>query len=260
MSYYAKYTKKVYEPSSTTPFPLSRSKIESFVECPRCFYMDARLGTSKPSIPQFTLNSAVDNLLKNEFDLLRQAGEKHELMKLYNIDAVPLVHPDLAKWRDDAHTYEGISVIHQPTNFKISGLIDDVWVDREGKFIMVDYKSTSTTKEISLDDQYKQAYKRQMEVYQWIFRQSGFQVLDTGYFVFANADKNLPKFDGKLIFKMSIVEHKGNDSWIEPTLMKIKDTLDSTEIPEQSPDCEYCSYRKQSAEKVALWKSEHQKK
>ncbi len=222
--------------------------------------MDSRLGTSKPSIPQFTLNSAVDNLLKNEFDILRQTGESHELMKLYKINAVPLKHKDLPKWRDDAHTYEGISIFHPPTNFKVSGLVDDVWVDDDGNFIMVDYKSTSTTKEISLEDQYKQAYKRQMEVYQWIFRQNGFPVQDIGYFVFANADKNLPKFDGKLQFKMTIVEHKGNDSWVEPTLKQIKNTLDSTDIPEQSPDCEYCAYRKQSAEKVAAWRLEHPKK
>jgi hypothetical protein len=44
----------------------------------------------------------------------------------------------------------------------------------------VDYKSTSTAKEISLDDRWKQAYKRQMEIYQWLFRQNGFTVSNTG--------------------------------------------------------------------------------
>lgn len=246
-----------YQKNSNTPFSLSRSKIESFVECPRCFYMENKLGVSKPSIPQFTLNSAVDNLLKNEFDLLREKGESHELMKLYKIDAIPLKHPHLAKWRDDMKTYEGASIVHQPTNFKISGLVDDIWVDSEGNFLIVDYKSTSTTKEISLDDQYKQAYKRQMEVYQWIFRQMGFKVSNTGYFVFANADKNLPKFDGRLEFKMSIIPHIGNDRWVEPKLNEIKKVLESDQIPEAGEECEYCAYRKLSAETVATWRVNH---
>jgi len=42
-----------------------------------------------------------------------------------------------------------------------------------GELHIVDYKSTSTENEISLDDQYKQMYKKQVEVYQWIFRQKG---------------------------------------------------------------------------------------
>ena len=30
------------------PFPLSRTKIENYMKCPRCFYMNARFGISPP--------------------------------------------------------------------------------------------------------------------------------------------------------------------------------------------------------------------
>jgi len=39
---------------------LSRSKIDFFTECPRCFYLDNKLGTKRPGFPSFNLNIAVD--------------------------------------------------------------------------------------------------------------------------------------------------------------------------------------------------------
>jgi hypothetical protein len=47
---------------------LSRSKIDLFLECPRCFYLDNKLGLKRPPGYPFALNSAVDLLLKKEFD------------------------------------------------------------------------------------------------------------------------------------------------------------------------------------------------
>ena len=233
-----------YNPDSKETFNISRSKIDMFLQCPRCFYIDRRLGLGRPSMPGWALNSAVDNLLKNEFDLLRDKGQAHQLMKQYKIDAIPFSHPDLPIWRDDVYRYVGASVIHQPTNLRICGIIDDIWVNPKKELLIVDYKATSTSKEISLEDEYKQGYKKQMEIYQWIFRQMGFNVSDTGYFVFANADKNLPKFDGKLQFKLSIIAHQGDDSWVEPIILEIKKVLDSDSIPVAGEKCEFCQYRK----------------
>ncbi len=230
-----------YNPDSKQPFKLSRSKIDLFLECPRCFYLDRRLGLGRPSMPGWALNSAVDQLLKNEFDLLRKDGKSHALMKKYGIDAVPFPHPDIDQWRNN---FVGKQYLHPETNLLIFGAVDDLWINKKGELLIVDYKATSTAKEISLDDEYKQGYKKQMEVYQWIFRKSGFKVNDTGYFIFANAGKNRPSFDGRLEFEVSIISHKGDDSWVEPTIFAMKKCLDSNKIPDQSPDCEFCKYRK----------------
>ena len=244
MSKYKQRQRNLYDPKSKEPFSISRSKIDMFLQCPRCFYIDRRLGFRKPSMPGWALNSAVDVLLKNEFDLLREKGQAHELMKQYNINAIPFSHPDLAEWRGDNNPFTGAKVLHKPTNLIIDGLVDDVWQDKNKKLLIVDYKSTSTTKEISLDDEWKQGYKKQMEIYQWIFRQLGFKVSNVGYFVFANASKNRPKFDGKLEFEMSILAHKGDDSWVESTILEIKKVLDSNKLPQIQEDCEHCQYRK----------------
>jgi len=241
MNKYAKRENNLYDPHSKEPFNISRSAIEMFVECPRCFYLDKRLGLGRPSMPSWTLNSAVDKLLKSEFDILRKNGERHALMKEYKIDAVPYNHPDLPVWQNNR---SGASVIHAPTNFKITGAIDDIWLNNQTKELhIVDYKSTSIEGEVSLDGEYKEGYKRQVEIYQWIFRQMSFPVSQTAYFVYVNALKNLPKFDGKLEFKSTILPYEGDDSWVEPTIFKIKECLDSETIPVPSDNCEYCAYR-----------------
>ncbi len=235
----------MYNPDAKEPFNVSRSKIDFFLECPQCFYLDRRLGITRPEMPGWSLNSAVDVLLKNEFDLLREKQQPHQLMVQYGIDAVPFSHPDLAIWRDDQNKRIGASTLHKETNLNICGIIDDVWVNtKTGQLHIVDYKSTSTDYKISLDSQYKQGYKRQIEIYQWIFRRLGFNVSDIGYFFFANGIKNRPGFNARLEFENSIISHKGDVSWIEPAIFEIKKCLDSPQIPESNPDCQHCKYRK----------------
>jgi len=251
---YFKKIRSLYQSGSKEPFQISRSKIELFTQCPRCFYMDAKIGLGRPSTPPYLLNSAVDSLLKNEFDLLREKGQKHELMNKFAIDCIPFSHPDLPQWRGEVKAYEGALVLDEKSNLVINGLVDDLWQDKDKNLVIVDYKATSTSKEISLDDEYKQSYKRQMEVYQWIFRKLGFTVSNTGYFIFANALKNQPKFDGRLEFAMSIISYTGNDNWVPLTLLEIKETLESPTIPNPSPDCEYCAYKYLSAQAVGDWK------
>ncbi len=240
------WKRNIFDPKDSEPFKISRSKIDLFLDCPRCFYLDTRLGVKRPSMPAFTLNSAVDFLLKNEFDILRKKGESHALMKKYNIDAVPFEHPDLPLWRGEVNRFSGAKVLDESTNLLIDGLVDDIWVNKSDELIIVDYKSTSTEKEISLEDEYKQGYKIQMEIYQWIFRKLGFKVSDQGYFVFANATKNRNEFDGRLEFDMSIVGHKGDASWIDKALKNIKKCLLEDKIPEIGDGCEHCMYREKA--------------
>lgn len=249
MSYYnPPKSRNNYDPKSKDAFTLSRSRIEGYLRCPRCFYLDRRIGVDQPPTPGYPINSAIDFLLKKEFDLLRKSGKPHELMKKFGVDAIPFEHPNLPIWRDDVNEYIGISYLHAPTNLKITGMIDDVWISPKGELHIVDYKATSTQKEISLEDEYKQSYKNQMEIYQWIFRKNDFKVSDIGYFVFANGQKTAEKFDGILEFEMQIISHTGNDKWVEPTILKIKKCLDSDQIPDYSKDCDYCKYR-QAAKK-----------
>lgn len=235
-----KRIRNLYDPQSSQPFKISRSKIDLFLECPRCFYLDRRLGVSRPEGPPFTLNKAVDVLLKKEFDIHRAKNQAHPLMHAYGIDAVPFAHELLDTWREN---FKGIEFWHKKTNLIITGAIDDVWVNPYGELIIIDYKATSTKKEISLDDDYKAGYKLQMEVYQWLFRQNGFKVSPTGYFLFCNGDADKNSFDGRLEFTLQLIPYRGDDGWVEPTIYKLRQCLDSALIPPPSLQCDFCAYR-----------------
>lgn len=236
--------KKVFEPGAEKPFKLSRSKLDLFHECPRCFYLDRRLGIGRPAGPPFTLNVAVDALLKKEFDTYRAKGEPHPLMVAAGIDAIPYQHPDLNTWREN---FKGVQHHHAATNLLITGAVDDVWVDPRGELIVVDYKATSTAKPITLDDEWKQGYKRQMEVYQWLLRRNGFTVSDTGYFVYVNARKDRAGFDARLDCTLQVIPYTGNDAWVEPCIRAAHACLVSASAPGVPEDCEWCQFGVQVA-------------
>lgn len=247
-----KKTWGIYDPKSTEPFRVSRSKIDLFTECPRCAFLDMRHGIKRPSGPSFTLNNAVDELLKREFDIRRAKGEQHPLMKEYGLDAVPYQHEKLEEWRDALK--RGIGYHHEPTNLFVRGGIDDVWVKPSGELVIVDYKATSKKVGPSTVDDLYDSYKRQMEIYQWLFRRNGFTVSPTGYFVYANGNSDAEAFDGKLEFDIKLIPYDGDDSWIEETLMKLKGMLDDDAIPPIGTSfgggpCDYCVYRENAGKK-----------
>lgn len=237
-------TKNLFDSESKKPFKISRSKIELFQSCPLCFYLDRKLGVARPPGFPFALNSAVDTLLKKEFDIHRALKTAHPLMKAYGLkDIIPFEHKDLDTWREN---FKGVEYLHTATNLLITGAIDDIWINKEGELIIVDYKSTSKEEKVSLDKDWQISYKRQMEIYQWLFRQNGFDVSDTGYFVYCNGKTDRKAFDGKLEFDIDLIPYTGDTSWIEETLQDMKKCLMSNTIPKPSADCDYCLYRKAS--------------
>jgi hypothetical protein len=233
-----------YKPGQRAPYKISRSKIDLFIQCPRCFFLDARHKISRPRTPPFTLNSAVDYLLKLEFDIHRTNGKTHPLLEQYGIDARPVAHDKLSVWREN---FKGVEAVHRPTNLKITGAIDDLWQDSSGNYIVVDYKSTSKFEKIDKlgEEFWFDQYRRQMEVYQWLLRQNGLTVSDTGYFIYCNAQKDKKAFDGKLEFELTLIPYTGNDGWIEDKLLEIKACLELENIPNPSNSCEYCDYIRQ---------------
>ncbi|PJE59373.1 MAG: hypothetical protein COU84_01170 [Candidatus Portnoybacteria bacterium CG10_big_fil_rev_8_21_14_0_10_43_39] len=241
----SKHPDWLFNPNRKNKFKLSRSKLDLFLNCPRCFYLDNRLGVGRPPGFPFALNSAVDFLLKKEFDLYRAKGESHPLMSSYGIDAIPFQHEKMNEWRDN---FRGIQSVHSGTGLTISGAIDDVWTNPKKELHIVDYKSTAKDGEINLDADWQIGYKRQMEIYQWLFRQNQFKVSDTGYFVYANGKKDRQAFDKKLEFEVSIIPYQGDASWVDESIVKAHQCLLSDKVPQMAEECDYCRYREAAGE------------
>merc|ERR1712167_324519 len=207
------------------PFPLSRSKIESFCKCNRCFYLHNRCRIIPPSGYPFTLNIAVDNNLKFEFDHYRALEKPHPYF--HDIEALDGVVPaPVNAWRE---FQKGVRYVHPDTNFEVHGIIDDLWM-RGNEYIVADYKATSSDKEVDLNKDWQISYKRQMEIYQWLLRRNGLLVSDQAWFVYANGKKRSEPsptaFDGKLDFNVTLLPYEGSDAWIEPILFQIRECLD----------------------------------
>lgn len=233
-----------YKPGQKVPFKLSRSKIELFTQCQRCFWLDVRLKITRPSSPPFQINKAIDELFKKEFDVYRTKQQPHPLMLDNQIKAVPYQHQNLNDWR---HNFTGVVYVHQPTNLHMFGAVDDIWVNDAGELIVVDYKATAKDKPVSLDADWQLSYKRQMEVYQWLLRQNGFAVNDTGYFVYTNGRMDLDGFNDRVEFRTKVIAYTGNADWVEPTIMSMKACMDSDTMPPvgdsiMGGECEHCAY------------------
>ena len=233
-------SRNLYKPNQEKPFKLSRSKVDNFISCKRCFYIDRRLGVGHPPGFPFNINSAVDELLKKEFDQYRQVGKPHPYMDNVDRNLIPYSHEKLDEWREN---FKGVQYHHKETNLIFTGAVDDLWLDKDtNEVVVVDYKATSKNSEVTIDADWQQGYRRQMDFYQWLLRKNGLEVSDVGYFVYCNGDKQRPKFDSKVHFKISVLEYKGNESWIEETIFQIKKLLDQDNVPDYSEDCDYCTY------------------
>jgi phosphoglycolate phosphatase-like HAD superfamily hydrolase len=227
---------QAYQPGQSTPYKISRSKIELFMQCPRCFWLDARLKIKRPSGPPFRINSAIDELFKKEFDSYRVAGKPHPIMTDNQIKAVPYVHANLDAWR---HNFTGVQFTELQTNLLVTGAVDD--------------KATAKASEVNIDSDWQMSYKRQLEVYQWLLRQNGFKVSETGYFVYTNARLDPDSFGDHLEFRTKLIPYTGDDSWVGPTLLKMKACLESNDMPPvgnaaMGGPCDFCSYAKARTE------------
>ncbi|MDG1988105.1 MAG: PD-(D/E)XK nuclease family protein [Halieaceae bacterium] len=192
-----------FGPDNPEPYELSRSRIETFIGCKACFWLHQVKGVKPPDIPSFTINTTTDILLKRDADAVRGKSslplwESNGLGHMIPFEHEHLEH--LENWTNSLNYGKDdtfFNVIHEESNIKMGGGLDDVFLNTEtGQIHVVDYKSTAQgtrspdkyqKKPVSLDDPWKVAYKRQMDMYVWVARNKGFDVSNTGYFVYVDA-------------------------------------------------------------------------
>lgn len=213
---------------------LSRTKIELFLQCPRCFWLDMHKVAKRPSGAPYTINLAIDFLLKREFDECRVNNLEHWLIKKNKIKARPFNCEEIDRWR---HNFTGVQVEHAKTGFLVYGAVDDVWINPKKELIVVDYKATGA-KEYKIYD----SYKRQMEIYQWLLKKNGHKVSPTGYFLFAKANKEQGFLEGRLTFDLAIEPLKGSTNWVEGAIIDARACYGRRTAPKASGECEYCPY------------------
>ena len=158
-------------------------------------------------------------LLKRDFDAYRGIGP-HPLMEVAGLGHLrPFAHSHMDKWVETLQfgAADHFHIDYKKTNIRFGVGVDDVWVNIEtGELHIVHYKRTAQlAKEPKPIDasfnappkdptetDYKASNRRQVNMYQWIARRMGFEVGDTGFFVYA---------DGQHVWESGMVSNE--DLW-----------------------------------------------
>ena len=244
-----------YKPDHESPYEVSRSRVEAFINYPACFWLDRVKGVNFPGMPPFLLNSATDTLLKKDFDQYRELQKPHPFMERNGLShLVPFQHADFHSWTQSLQL--GFRTYHESSNLIIGGGLDDVWHDpKTNELFLVDYKSTagkrsedlSKLEPITLEGRWKEGYKRQMDIYQWIMNEKtkedlkDYKVSNLGYFVYVNGDQHfedgmLRKDEDKadMSFDVQLLTYKGNHDWVEKEILNLKQCLEADQCPEHA--------------------------
>jgi hypothetical protein len=229
--------------SDTDSLALSRSALEDFIRCPRCFYLQRRKGLKPLARIPLTLAVATDALLKNEFDAIRGTDLTHPIWTREGLRVRAFQHSDIEMWRSNR---KGIRVEHKTTGVTVYGAVDDIWQNLEsGDLHVVDYKSTSKQDTPTLDGGFGDSYKRQMDIYQWLFREAGFPVSNTGYFLYVNGSKIGRFYDGdigRMLFDTTLISYQGNTAWVSECVTRAVECFQGERVPDSNPDCDTCRY------------------
>ena len=239
----------IYKPNQTKDFKVSRGKFDTFLSCPRCFYLDRVKGLKEPDMPGWTLNETTDLLLKKEFDECREKQIPHRLFVKNGLDhVVPFKHESMDEWRDSLH--HGLMARYKDTNIILSGGVDDIWFDTTTEeLIVVDYKSQASnyavTPENYFDSPFHDGYKVQMDFYNYLLKLMGYKNSPISYFLVVNANRGADGFFGKMEFEETLVPYKNNISWIEDKVEDMIDCMNSDVIPQGHMSCEHCAYARE---------------
>ena len=226
---------------------LSRSRWDNFIKCPKCFYLKEKHNINPPGQPGHPINSRVDALLKEEFDILRKEGKPHPIFKEYNLNFIPYNKLDpevLAKYRNN---FKGVEAKSKKTKYILFGSLDDLWFDLDtDEIVVLDYKTTSNKKledYTSSTKHYHKSYLRQLDFYAYLLKLNDFKVHNIGYWLICNAaDENQKTFNKKVNFKTSILSYKLKTDYIEDTLVELEKCLENSNPPISGNDCDNCRW------------------
>lgn len=211
---------------------LSPNSLNLYLECPYCFWLEKGQGIRRPPPYPYALNTAVDILLKEEFDSYRAKDEPHPLLVAHNIPAKLFPNQKmLDEWRNN---FKGIRYYDRQLDATLFGAVDDILEFRNGALAPLDYKSTGS-KVAKVYDR----FQLQMDVYTFLLEKNGYTTNRKGCLAFYVVDKG-NGFQDRLPFKKEI-HMIDTDPTHVPALFGEAVTLLKQEKPPQAhrTDCQF---------------------
>ncbi len=219
---------------ATRPLKLSRWQLDLFVSCPRCFWALKRHNISQPKGYPLALNTAIDVLLKDEFDGYRRQGKPHPLLASAKSEAK--LFGDAAKVQEWRNPYQGLRWTERESGHTLFGAVDDILEFPDGSLAVLDYKS-SGAREITIYD----SYQLQMDVYTFLLQQLGYRTAPKAFFAFFVAVKT-DGFNGRLPFRGTLVEVAPNPARVLPLFHQAIALAQSDQMPSCGAQCDVCRW------------------
>jgi CRISPR/Cas system-associated exonuclease Cas4 (RecB family) len=213
---------------------LSPNSLNLFLECPHCFWLEKNKGIKRPPPYPYALNSAVDDLLKQEFDTYRANNLPHPMFKENHIKAHLFPNQKLLnQWRNNL---AGIRYFDEDLKATLFGAMDDVLEFDDDKLAPLDYKSTGSPTSKIYD-----RFQLQLDVYAFLMEKNGFKVKKKGYLVFYVVDRSRGFID-RLPFRKEILEVETSPSDVYDIFKDAVDVLRLELPPEHSEDCTFSKF------------------
>ena len=222
---------------------LSPNSLNLYLECPHCFWLDKNLKIKRPPPYPYALNSAVDALLKEEFDTYREKNLPHPLLEDLPAQAGNRIKAKLFpnqrllnQWRDN---FAGIRYFDKDLKATLFGAVDDVLDfgpstgSGQAKIAPLDYKSTGSTAAKIYD-----RFQLQLDTYAYLIEKNGFKTTGKGYLAFYIVDKSRGFID-RLPFRKEILEIETNPSDIYEIFKDAVGVLKQPSPPAHSSDCKF---------------------
>jgi len=217
-------------------YKLSPSSLNLMLECPRCFWLQLVKKEKRPDTPFPSLPSGMDKVLKEHFDRFM---EKEELPpelreKECTNDGCKLFNDKekLKIWRSN---FKGIEIIDKNSNILLHGAIDNI-LKKGKKLIVLDYK----TRGFPVKEDTPEHYINQMDLYNFLFRENGYETEDYTYLLFYHP--NRVNGTGEVVFNTDLIKIKTDPKRGEKVFKQAIKILQGN-VPKASKECGFCKLR-----------------
>lgn len=220
--------------AAAKPVVLSRWQLELFVSCPRCFWLLKRHGIKPPEGYPLALNTALDRLLKAEFDAYRSRGEPHPILSEHGVPALLFRDADrLQRWRSNT---AGLRWTDPQSGHTLYGAIDDLLEYPDGSVAVLDYKASGATEATVYP-----SYQLQLDVYTFLLQQLGFTTAPQAFLAFFIAVKT-DGFDGRLPFRRVLMPVTPQPERVPALFQQALALIRSSRVPARGAACSPCQW------------------
>ena len=221
------------------PYKLSPSSLNLMLECPRCFWLQLVRKEKRPDTPFPSLPSGMDKVLKEHFDRFMEKGEiPPELKEKECANDGCKLFDDKEKLKIWRSNFKGIEIIDKGSNILLHGAIDNI-LKKGKKLIVLDYK----TRGFPVKEDTHKHYINQMDLYNFLLRENGYQTEDYTYLLFYHP--NRVNGTGEVVFNTDLIKIKTDPKRGEKVFKQAIKILQGNE-PKASKECGFCKLRKET--------------